>query len=368
MATVRQADQRRAARRRRCRVLTLALAALLLAPALASAQSSPQPIGPWDGQNPFNCVLQDAGTGTDFPDPDADPFCVEYDKTSQNVTDFGLVDFLSKEPARVAAATPKCFYFQHDHWTGSIVQGSDPELWNWDGSYFFDRAKGIGGVHVTNFRVGGQPFDGTPYAPPEYHPYMEPTGGGGVILLMESGPDPVCAARVDTPEEREEVYRDEPRFKRCISPGGQIRGRRIGKVRLGMSRDRVVSRIGAPRQRKRFVHRWCVVGGSSLRVAFRKRESASRRGAPRGVALVRTTNPGHSVRRIGPGSRRGRAVRKLGLRSPFKLRGNEVFTAERKRRYRLLVAIRGKRVRWLAIADPHRLPGGRIRTALRNAG
>ena len=38
------------------------------------------------GTNPFVCTLQQAGTGTDFPDPDADPFCVEFDKTHQNVT------------------------------------------------------------------------------------------------------------------------------------------------------------------------------------------------------------------------------------------------------------------------------------------
>jgi hypothetical protein len=99
------------------RNFVIALAAggfLLLTPAGAVAQSSPQPFAPYDGSIPFRCELQDAGTGTEFPDPEADPFCVKYDKTSQNVTDFGLVDFLSKEPARVAAAAPKCFYFQRD--------------------------------------------------------------------------------------------------------------------------------------------------------------------------------------------------------------------------------------------------------------
>ena len=42
----------------------------------------------------------------------------------------------------MAAAVPKCFYFQTDHWTGSVVQGQPPELWHWDGSYFFDKAQG----------------------------------------------------------------------------------------------------------------------------------------------------------------------------------------------------------------------------------
>ena len=47
----------------------------------------------------------------------------------------------------MAAAVPKCFYYQHDHWTGSVVQGQPPELWHWDGRYFFDKAKAVGGVY-----------------------------------------------------------------------------------------------------------------------------------------------------------------------------------------------------------------------------
>src|SRR3954467_1809353 len=108
-------------RRRGLAALLAAVAAALAAATPASAQSNPT--GPWDGSNPFNCVNQDVGTGTDFPYPNADPFCVEFDKTSQNVTDFGIADFVSKEPARTEAASPKCFYYQHDHWTGSVVQG-----------------------------------------------------------------------------------------------------------------------------------------------------------------------------------------------------------------------------------------------------
>ena len=91
--------------------------------------SSAHASGPtgWDGTNPFVCTLQQLGGGTDFPQPDADPFCVEYDKRHQNVTQLGVVQFLSLEPARVAAAGPKCFYFQRDHWVGYVVQG-DPNI------------------------------------------------------------------------------------------------------------------------------------------------------------------------------------------------------------------------------------------------
>jgi hypothetical protein len=185
-------------------------AALLCAPAAGAQSPDPnpsEPFAPWDGTNPFNCVLQDAGTGTTVPDPGADPYCVEFDKTQQNVTDFGIADFLANEPARVAAATPKCFYYQSDHWTGSIVQGEDPELWHWDGQYFFDKARGVGGVNVQNFRILGQPASPSDYGevPPEFAPYMD-QGGGGALIAGNVEADPECAARVDTPEEQAQVY------------------------------------------------------------------------------------------------------------------------------------------------------------------
>src|ERR671936_717490 len=103
---------------------TWAPLAALVATLVTAASVAAQPVvAPWGGKKPFKCKVQDVGTGTDFSRPKADPFCVRFDKTNQNVTDFGIADFLSKEPKRVAAASPKCFYFQEDHWKGSIVQG-----------------------------------------------------------------------------------------------------------------------------------------------------------------------------------------------------------------------------------------------------
>jgi hypothetical protein len=189
------------------------LVVLGLALALATTASA-QPIAPYDGSNPFRCKTQNVGTGVDFPDPGADPFCVEFDKTSQNVTDFGIVDFLLNEPARVAAATPKCFYHQTDHWTGSIVQGTEPTLWHWDGRYFFDKARGMGGVRVDNLVVGGLPMDPRllPGFPPEFSPYFGPANGGGAFLAQTVPADPNCAARVDTPQEVKKIYRDGWRY------------------------------------------------------------------------------------------------------------------------------------------------------------
>ena len=130
---------------RRLVVIAVITASLLCLASSASAA----PIAPYDGDNPFRCKTQNTGFGVDYPNPEADPFCVKYNKTQQNVTELGIVDFLLNEPARVAAAVPKCFYHQTDHWTGWIVQGQQ-ELWNWEGRYFFDKARGMGGVYVQN--------------------------------------------------------------------------------------------------------------------------------------------------------------------------------------------------------------------------
>src|SRR3954463_11334666 len=86
----------------------LAIAAALLAFGSANAGAASAVMG-YDGSIPFACELQQLGTGTAFPHPDADPFCVEYDKRHRNVTEVGVVQFLSQEPARVAAVGPKCW-------------------------------------------------------------------------------------------------------------------------------------------------------------------------------------------------------------------------------------------------------------------
>jgi hypothetical protein len=351
----------------RAAVLALALAGLsLLTPAGAAAQSSPQPFAPYDGTIPFRCELQNVGTGTEFPDPEADPFCVQFDKTSQNVTDFGLVDFLSKEPARVAAAATKCFYFQRDEWTGYVVQGEEPELWHWVGNYFFDKARGVGGVSARGFRVGGQPMSATPFAPPAYAPYFDENGGGGVLTQMETISDPACAAMVDTPAERARVYEDESVVRGCIEPGGELTRRKIGTARLRMSRDRLHSRLGQPTKTKRGTDRWCVTGAANLRIAYARTGGRPARAKPRRRAvLIRTTARGHTARGVGPGTPRRRAVSRLALGYRFRAGKTRVFESERRSGV-LFAGIRGGRVRWLAIADPGR-PDPVLRRGVRRA-
>jgi hypothetical protein len=316
-------------------VLAIGALALLAAPTAAGAQSSP--VAPWDGTNPFDCVLQDVGTGTEYPDPEADPFCVKFDKTNQNVTDFGIVEFASQEPTRVAAASSKCFYFQHDEWTGSIVQGQQPEIWHWDGRYFFDKAKGLGGVSVRAFRIGGTPMDATPYVPPEYRPYFDPTGGGGVITTLESNPDPSCAAKADTDDEQGAVYSNQPDFGDCVAPGGKVRQRKIGRAQLGASREQVAAKVGPPKRSRGEEDLWCVIGGGKLRVFFDE-----------GVAEgIRTTTPGHSIRGVGPGARTSE-LRKAGF---VRYERKHWFVLPRDRHGRLVLArAKDGRVQWVALA------------------
>ena len=189
------------------RLATLPAAASLAAiAALAFTGPAPaqQGLRGYDGSNPFDCELQQAGTGTEFPDPDADPFCVEYDKTHQNVTELGVVEFLAQEPARVAAASDKCFYYQHDHWRGSVFP-DDPatETYNFDGSYYFNKATGSGGVYVENFRIAGQSSDPTllPGFPEEYKPFFG-EGRGGVQGSGSVPVDPRCAAIAQSDDPR----------------------------------------------------------------------------------------------------------------------------------------------------------------------
>src|SRR4051794_30402390 len=188
-------DRRREGSSRMTRlVLTAALALALAVPAAAGAS---QPPTGWDGTNPYRCTLQNAGFQPTGPDPAADPYCVDFDKRHQSVADGGVVAFLSLEPARVAAATDKCFYFQSDHWRGSVVQeDGSTKTYEWDGHYFFDKARGEGGVWVTNFNVNGQTGDPSqvPGVPPDIAEHFG-NGTGGVITRDNFEADPTCAER-----------------------------------------------------------------------------------------------------------------------------------------------------------------------------
>ena len=315
-----------------------ACALLLATPSLAAG-----PAG-YDGSNPFNCTLQNVGLGTDFPRPDDDPFCVEYDKTHQNVTMLGVVQFLAQEPARVAAAVPKCFYYQHDHWTGSIVQGDGrTETYNFDGSYYFDKARGAGGVHLANFRIAGQTADPTllPAFPAEYRPFFGPGRGG--VQLTGAGVDvePRCAELA----RRRAVYRTSGSAGRCRLPGGRV-GRGIGGIALGDTRAAVRAALGRPTSESRHSVRYCLEGGGALVAGFRGPGERSR------ALIVKVDHPAFTTRGLGPGTGERRARRILRGERVHRRGRQAKLLIVRTRRRTLVASVRRGRVDYLAVARP----------------
>jgi hypothetical protein len=316
----------------------IAAVALALVPSVAHAQG----VEPFDGTNPFDCVLQQAGTEATFPDPEADPFCVEYDKRHQNVTELGVVQFLSLEPARVAAASPKCFYFQRDHWVGSVVQEDGrTETYSWDGSYYFDKARGAGGAYVENFTFNNQSGDPTtmPGFPEEWKPFFGYGRGGVHSAGGGVEPDPSCVAKA----EEKPPYRNEPvpspGRPGCPEPDGPV-VTSIGGLRLGDTRAQTIERNGSPKYRKRGFFRYCVRGGGKYMIGF---------GRERAEFLL-TSNPGfeaNGVRRLTPKRQARRRLK--GERELFRTSKTVVWRVAR-RDHVLLVLIREGRVAALASA------------------
>ena len=324
---------------------------LLLCTASAAAQ---QPSGGWDGSNPFRCTLQNVGFGTEFPQPGADPFCVEFDKRQQNVTELGVVEFATKEPARVAAASPKCFYFQTDHWRGSVVQNNPAtETYAYDGSYFFDKARGAGGVAVRNFRVAGQQGDPTsiPGFPAEYRPYFGKGKGGFQFAGGGIDVEPRCVELA----KRKPVYRPPGTKQRCRLAGGRI-GRGIGGIRLRARRAGVRSTLGAPTSESRFAVRYCLEGGGTLSAGFLG-VSARRR-----AVIVKTDHPAFSYRGISPEGSERSARRSMRREQVRRRRDGTRLLISRGHHRTLVVATRRKRVTWVAIARPE----ARLRTLARD--
>jgi hypothetical protein len=227
----------------------------------ASALSTPTP---WDGSDPFKCTVQDAGFGTTVPDPSADPYCVHFDKTNQNIAQLGIVQFLLEEPARTAAAVPKCFYFQEDHWRGSVSQGDGTAIYNFEGHYFFNKATGDGGVWVTDFTVNGQTFDpaSLPGFPPQYGQDFGP-GTGGFISHNDVPADPSCASLARSSSSSVYAHSSRPR---CLPDVGPVTRRALGPVAIGAGENSVRAELGPPMLVKRGFLRYCVSGGGLLAV------------------------------------------------------------------------------------------------------
>jgi hypothetical protein len=321
------------------RLGVLAVAAALLAFWTSDVGAASGVVG-YDGSIPFACDLQELGTGTDFKEPDADPFCVEYDKTHQNVTELGVVQFLSQEPARFAAAGPKCWYFQRDHWVGSIVQGDgSTQTYKWDGDYFYDKARGLGGVHIENFSINGQTGDPRtlPGFPEAWKPYFGP-GEGGVMSTDTVRIDPRCVAKAQAAPA--------PGPYKCSEQRGKV-GSGIGPLRLDARLEDVEKSLGPPARTTGRVARWCTADGGKLSGGF----------VDDRVRFALTTSPEFSAFGFAPGDSSAsprRRFRKLDQRG-----GVAVLVASSRRRL-VLLGVDRKRVRFIAL-----LPRGTSTAATR---
>jgi hypothetical protein len=307
--------------------LLLAVAALAV---VAGSASAADPIMGYDGSIPFDCELQQLGTGTDFPHPDADPFCVEYDKRHQNVTELGVVQFLAQEPARFAAAGPKCWYFQRDHWVGSVVQDDGTtQTYKWDGSYYFDKARGLGGVFIDNFSINNQTGDPRelPGFPEDWKPYFGP-GRGGVQTTDTVRADPRCVAKAKaTPP---------PGPYHCPEVSGSVRDR-IGPLALGIRRRDAEDALGPPARETNGVARWCTAQGGKLSGGFIHDR----------LAFAMTTSPKFSARGYAPGDASGKARKRF---RKITQRGGVAVLAASTRGRLVLLGVDRKRIRFIALA------------------
>jgi hypothetical protein len=334
-------------------------AALIAAAALVAGLTTMTGVGhaasspptPWDGTNPYNCVVQNAGTGTQVPDPGADPYCVSFDKTNQNVTQLGLLTFALNEPARTAAAVPKCFYFQEDHWRGSVIQSDgSTEVYEFIGHYFFNKATGDGGAWITDFNIANQTFDPTqiPGFPPQEGQYFGP-GTGGVITHDDVPADPQCAALAA----KEQVYAQTPAATpRCVAAGGQVDRRGIGPLALDAGEQVVRQEVGPPGQVKRGFLSYCVAGGGGLIVGQPgDRSGTFGAGGNAPTVLLATTSPSYTLLataiHVGDKtSRMQRAFRKARA-SRTKIDGLRLWRVTNS----IVALTRGGHVRYLAVYD-----------------
>jgi hypothetical protein len=338
------------------RLVVVGMLGMLLASTGALASSSPTP---WDGRNPYLCKIQNAGKGTKVPDPGADPYCVNFDKTNQNVTQLGLVKFLSLEPARTESAGPKCFYYQQDHWRGSVIQSdAQTKTYEFHGHYFFNKATGDGGVWVTDFNINGRTFDpaSLPGFPPQYGKDFGP-GTGGFITHNAVPVDPACVAKARA--HRAEIYSSTAHAPRCVAATGPIGRRRLGPVRLGQSEQSVRSALGPPKAVKRGFLHYCARRGGALLIGEPGDRSGTlgSGGRARVVILLTTSRQFGLTGWHGKLVRVGSSARARGGRtSPWRvlLRTRHGIWV----RYRNLLAFvipRG-RIRYLGLYSRHALP------------
>jgi hypothetical protein len=355
-------------------------AVVVIAAALfASSAFGQAGVGPWDGHNPFLCEMQQAGTGSTFTHPDADPFCVEYDKTNASISDGGIADFLSNEPARLAAASPKCFYYQVDHWHSDLIAGNPAtEIYNWDGAYFFDKRTGMGGVHVTNFRLGGMTANPAtlPGMPADWAPFFGP-GTGGVVIAGDVPVNPNCLPKPGSGGGGGQTgggvggvpaifgglsggpgSGNKPRAGvACRSFKGNTNNG-IGRAKLGMKRTVARRKFGKPTRTAHGFYHYCLRKGGDLAIHFGKHRKAD---------LVITNGKSFHSGKVKIGSRLSKVRSSLKHEQVLGRRKNDWVIGLTHKRWLLLVGVAKNRVVYIA-AVSRKLSLGTVGKILTNSG
>ncbi len=132
-----------------------------------------------------------------------DPLCVDYAKRDITADNGGAIRFAEAEPSRFAIAARPCRYWQTDHWSVQLDRSYGAVV-RWDGSYWWDKGRGVGAAVMRNFRIAGQPVGAWQAAaavqtvsPPlaaAIRRYGAGPGGGGGSSFTLPGGQPGCPA------------------------------------------------------------------------------------------------------------------------------------------------------------------------------
>ena len=185
--------------------------------------------------------------------------------------------------------------------------------------------------------------------------YNDPQAGG-----LESGNGKGDGARADRNVEL--VVRDPRRSRgaggRCGVARGSLRGKSVGRARLG--RRRATNRRAFPRSSlsrpRSTIDRFCLVGRRAIRVGYPSARFSSRmplrdRRRTRGRALLAlSSHPAHAVGRVGPGSALGTMRRRFRGERRFKVGRNSWYLV-RGKRARVVFRVSGSKVREVGLAD-----------------
>jgi hypothetical protein len=217
--------------------VTLLLLTVFVTP--ASAQAPQQ----WDGSNPFTCTLQNAAS---LQDPNADPFCVEYDHSGIDAT--AIQQLLSDGPNQLAAVAGKCFLYRVDRFTSALGEV--------DTAMFANKATGTGGSAITNATVPIPATGGMTTVPVVQSCTGQTqtgtggggTTGGGFLGGVNAPPNPGVQSHSGP---------------QCKNLRGNAKSG-LGRARLGMNRAAVRHRFGKPTRRASGYFHYCLSREATL--------------------------------------------------------------------------------------------------------